>query len=170
MTKPGRTDDYYANAYANFVSKFECAVNRIASKEIKLSTTVNYIQMSKRWPHRGLIKIHGPQYSPGHWFIPNIPNMIGLHPFELMLEGRYTRTEHVETDIEMLFGFDNLTIQQAFYEGFMNEPSYKDIWENSYHWSVGAAFHVGRYLLNKHAGTKLSCKIPTILKTRGIIK
>lgn len=168
-----KSDDHYANAYANFVSKFECAANRIQAKGLKVSTSVAHITTSRRWPHKGMMKVSGPQYTPGHWFVPNksFQQVPEIHPFEFILDGRFTRTEHVDSDIETLFGFEQYTVSQAFGEGFLNESSYQDIWSNSSkHWSVGAGFHVGRYFLDKYVGIKLEYRIPTILRTRGIIK
>jgi hypothetical protein len=171
--KSSLEDERLVKAYSKFVSKFECAANMIKSKGYSVSNVIDYsmLETYRRAPYKGMIKVFAPQHLPGYWHLAKDKVHTAIHPFILMLDEKRNITANIEQDIEILFGFEQTTIEASFNQGFRYEPSYMDVWsDDGYHWGMGAAFHVGRYFLDKYIGRKLPYKIPTILKTRGIIK
>lgn len=168
-------DDFYVDAFSRFVSRFDCAAHQIKSKGLVVSYDMGkgVLVRSQRVIHKDKkVKIYGPQYKQGHWYISNEQQYTHLHPFSIMLEGTYTRTHDPSYDIEFMYGFITDTIYTPFNQGFVDEKTYEDCWtkRSGYHWSMSAAFHIGRYMLERHCGIALEYKIPTILRTRGIIK
>lgn len=174
-------DDYYVDAWARFVPKFECAIGQIKNKNIPVYDRIDYhcLGIAGRERARGGLPLHrGIQYPTGYWHLEKdtqkLIAMGGIHPFSVMLDGKFNRSGDAAMEMERLFGFSEGTITDAFVQGFMYQPGYRDTWEGQ-HWSYQGAFHVGRHLINKHVvpdmnQTPLPYKIPTILLTRGIIK
>jgi hypothetical protein len=166
-----KNDEFYINAFSLFVSKFDCSAHQIQSKCLNISCHLDSLKVTNhKVPTRdGLGKVIGPQYANECWFCS--PSAREIHPFIPMLEGRYTRTHNASSDIEQLYDFLPGTIMSAFEQGYYDDKSYRDCFKNNdYHWSMSAAFNVGRHFLNKYFGLGLPCTIPIMFRTRGIIK
>jgi hypothetical protein len=162
-------DDFYVDSFSRFVSRFNCAAHQIKSKGLNVNYVIdhNIFMRSQRVIHKDKkVKVYGTQYKQGHWYISHERQYAYIHPFCIMLEGTYTRTNDPSYDIELAYNFMVDTIQSGFNYGFIPGDGHRDCWSDS-HWSMSAAFHVGRYMLDKHCGMALKYKIPTIL--RGIM-
>lgn len=166
-----KNDEFYINAFSLFVSKFDCAAHQIKSKGLDISYCLDGLKVSNhKVPTRdGLGRVFGPQYPNECWFC--IPDISSAHPFVFMLDGRYTRTHNPPQDIEQMYDFLPGTIMTAFDQGYYYDKGYRDCFKNNdYHWSMSAAFNVGRHFLNKYFNHTLACTIPIMFRTRGIIK
>lgn len=168
-----KTDQFYIDAYDTFITKMECAMNQIKTRNMIISTNLDYSVFNIA-DHSALANANARPRGQIHlkncWYIhgeverqrvrPGTYNHI--HPFPIILEGRYSRSHDAGCDIEVMFGFIRDTVS-IFTQGFANQPHYEDCWDG-YHWSSRASFHIGRFLLHKWCGPKLKYEIPIQLK------
>jgi hypothetical protein len=154
-----KPDSFYVDAYELFISKFACAVSQIKSKglEVDCNLEAGLVSVSahKNIGRDGKIKVIGAQHKEGCWFINQHKIFGKMHPFILMIDGRFSFTRSIFDDIEYNFGFLSETIGGAFSQGFYYDPHYDSDW-GGYHWSIAAGFDVARYLFNKHIGCEVS--------------
>lgn len=160
-----KKDQFYIDAFAHFIKKFECAVHRIKHKGYKISHRINNVAASNHsYKIKGLPKITGASYGDNCWFLDyggkNV-NELGIHPFAIMMEGKYTITHDIIADVQQMYDFPIMTMTNGFMEGFGYYPEYRDCYTGTsdYHWCVGAAFTLGRHLLNKHWGPEHPTKV-----------
>lgn len=143
-------DDFYVDAWGNFIRKFECAIAQIRYMKKGISFYTD----------------DGSDYIKQCWRLNKSFNRI--HPFSIILDGKFDKDANQSKTIQKMFGFAPKTIASCFYDGFADCPEYNDVWADC-SWHTRAGFHIGRYLYNKNCSPKepLTYSIPEhLLKLR----
>lgn len=153
--------------FIRLINKFDCAVAQLK--------------------HRGI----APSYDPTNWGLTVdankafaiFPTESRIHPLAIVLEGikvsekiygkrpyksyqGYCSGYYPYLELQRIFQLRNV-LQEAFREGYQNAPGNRNLYIEDYREQpeYAMAFEVGRYLINKHFGTKLKCaKLPLFEK------
>lgn len=141
-----------------FVKRFNCACNRIKNVHQK---ELNFRELT------ATSLVPGLKYNASYyWELDKLSATI--HPIAEMLVGRkriIRITPYAIPHLELNLFFGKSLIYQPFLQGFVNRPSYRNVWrDHPYEYKYPAPsslmFNLGRAFLYKFCGINLEHQLP----------